>query len=303
MRVLVTGASGQLGSAVVPELIAAGHEVVGLARSAEAAAQLTALGAEAWPGSLEDLESLRSAAAAADGVIHLAFRHDALQAGDLAGAAASDLEAIKAMSEALIGTGRPFLGTSGTGMLAMANLGRTVTEDDTLPGGYRIDAENLVFGLVERGVRSVVIRLPIVHGSLDRHGFIPGIIASARRTGEAVYVGEGDNRWPAVHTRDAARLYRLALEGAPAGTRLHAVAEEGIPFRQIAECIGRRLGVPAVGVSADEAPEYVGFLAPFVALDNPASSRRTQETMRWSPTFPGLLEDLESSHYFTQHAG
>lgn len=304
MRVLVTGASGHLGSAVVPELIAAGHEVVGLARSDESAARLTALGAAAYPGSLEDLASLRDAAAAVDGVIHLAFRHDALQAGDLAGAAASDLQAISAMTGALIGTGKPFVGTAGTAMLAMANLGRIGTEDDVLPGGYRIDAENLVIGLAGRGVRSAVIRLPpTVHSALDHHGFIPGVIASARRMGASVYVGDGSNRWPAVNTLDAARLYRLALEDAPAGTRLHAVAEEGIPFRLIAERIGVRLGVPTISVTSDEAPDYVGFLAPFVAIDSPASSHRTRELMHWSPTEHALLEDLDLPHYFDGAAG
>jgi nucleoside-diphosphate-sugar epimerase len=301
MRVFVTGASGHLGSAVVPELVGAGHEVIGLARSQDAAARLAAMGAAAIPGSLEDLDALRDAAAAADGVVHLAFRHDAMMAGDLAGAVTADLHAISAITDVLKGTGKAFIGTTGTGVLAMANLNRTATEDDTLPGGYRVDAENLVIGLADHGVRSAVIRLPpTVHSDLDHQGFIPWIIASARRTGTSIYVGDGANRWPAVNTRDAARLYRMALESAPAGTRLHAVAEEGIPFRQIAEHIGARLGVPAVGVSADDAPNYVGFLAPFVALDGPALSHRTQQLMGWTPREVGLLEDLDNPHYFVQ---
>jgi nucleoside-diphosphate-sugar epimerase len=301
MRVFVTGASGHLGSAVVPELIGAGHQVIGLARSADAAARLAALGAEAFPGSLEDLSSLQSAAAMADGVIHLAFRHDAMMAGDLATAAAADLQAISAMAEALKGTGKAFIGTTGTGVLAMANLNRTATEEDTLPSGYRVDAENFIIGLAEQGVRSAVIRLPpTVHSDLDHQGFIPQYIAGARRNGTSIYVGDGANRWPAVHTRDAARLYRLALEGVPAGTRLHAVAEEGIPFRQIAERVAARLRVPAVSVSADEAPNYVGFLTPFVLMDGPAVSHRTRELMGWTPTEAGLLEDLAGPHYFAQ---
>ena len=304
MRVFVTGASGHLGSAVVPELVGAGHEVIGLARSQDAEARLAAIGAEAIPGSLEDLDVLRSASASADGVIHLAFRHDAMMAGDLASAVTADLQAISAIADVLKGTGKAFIGTTGTGVLAMANLNRTATEHDTLPSGYRVDAENLVIGLADHGVRSAVIRLPpTVHSDLDHYGFIPWIIASARRTGTSIYVGDGANQWPAVHTLDAARLYRLALEGAPAGTRLHAVAEEGIPFRKIAERIANRLGVPAVSVSPEQAPEYVGFLAPFAALDGPASSHRTRELMAWRPGESGLLEDLDGPHYFTQPAG
>lgn len=299
MRVFVTGATGHIGSAVVPELIGAGHHVIGLARSDDGAAALASMGADVCRGSLDDVDILGSAAAEADGVIHLAFRHDAMQAGDLDGATNSDLKAIEALGSALDGSGKPLVGTAGTALLAMANPGRVGTEADVLPGGYRIDAENRVIGLAGHGIRSSVIRLsPTVHSSLDHHGFIPGLIAIARQRRMAAYVGDGANRWPAVHTLDAASLYRLALESAPAGTRLHAAAEEGISFRQIAETIGRNLHVPAVSLDSDQAREYFGYLAGFVVLDNPTSSTRTKSLMQWNPTHHGLIEDLDEGHYF-----
>jgi nucleoside-diphosphate-sugar epimerase len=300
MRVFVTGASGHIGSAVIPELLSAGHQVVGLARSDASADALIAAGAAVHRGSLDDLDGLREAATASDGVIHLAFKHEAMRSGDFAGAIDADLRAIETIGDALAGTGRPFVGTSGTLMLTFAGLGRVGTEADAVAAGPRIDAENKVVALAERGVRSSVIRLPpTVHSSLDHHGYIPTLIAIARDKGAAAYVGDGSNRWPAGHTLDAARLYRLALEAAPAGSRLHAVGDEGIPFREIAEAIGRRLSLPVISVTPGEAEAYFGFLSLFVALDNPTSSAQTQELLGWRPTHPGLIDDLDEGHYFT----
>jgi len=299
MRVFVTGASGHIGSALVPDLLAAGHQVVGLARSEASAVALKSAGAEARRGSLDDLDVLRDAAAAADGVIHLAYKHDISFSGDYAGAAAADLRAIEAMGAALEGSGKPLVVTSGTLLLSYAAPGRVATEDDGLPSGPRIDSENTAVALAAHGVRSSVVRLaPSVHSSLDRHGFVPILIELARKNGAAAYVGDGTSRWPAVHTLDAARLYRLALESAPAGSRLHGAADEGVPFRAIAEAIGRGLGVSAVRVAASDAEKHLGFLAAFVQLDNPTSSARTREVVRWRPTHPGLLADIDLGHYF-----
>jgi nucleoside-diphosphate-sugar epimerase len=296
MRVFVTGASGHIGSAVVPELLGSGHEVVGLARSDASAAALEAAGAEVLRGELDDLDALSEAAGAADGVIHLAFKHEAMRSGDFAGAIAADQQAIEAIGEALAGSGKPFVGTGGTLILAFSGItGRPGTEHDTFEAGPRVDAENTLIGFADRGVRSSHVRLPpTVHSSLDHHGFIPTLIEMAREHGVSGYVGDGANRWPAVHTLDAARLYRLALEQAPAGTRLHAVADSGVQFRHIAEAIGRGLGLPAE--PAD--PEQFGYLAPFVGLDNPTSSELTRALLDWQPTHPGLIDDLAEAHYF-----
>lgn len=300
MRVFITGASGHVGSALVPELLHNGHQVLGLARSDESAKRLTEWGAEAVRGDLHDLDRLRAAAAAADGVVHLAFRHDAMQVGDLAGAAESDLAALQTIGDALAGTDKPLVSTSGTGMLAGVVQGRVGTEEDFDPnGGYRIDAENYVVDLAAKGVRSSVLRLPpITHSRLDHHGFAPSLITFARQNGFAAYIGDGTNRWSAVHTLDAARLYRLALESAPAGSRLHAIQDEGIEFRTIAETIGRGLDLPTRSVTVDEAPQYLGFLARFAAMDIPASSARTSELLNWQPTHPNLLADLAEGFYF-----
>jgi nucleoside-diphosphate-sugar epimerase len=299
MRVFVTGASGHVGSAVVPELLEAGHQVVGLARSDKSTAALTAAGAEVHRGDLDDLDSLAAAAATADGVIHLAFKHDAMFAGDFDSAVAADLRAIDALGDALAGTGKPLVATSGTMLLAFAGLDHVATEADALDAGPRIDAENVVIALAERGIRSSVVRLaPTVHSALDHNGFIPTLISIARSKGVAAYVGDGANRWPAVHTLDAARLYRLALESAPAGSRLHAADDQGIAFREIAEAIGRGLNLPVVSIPPAEADAHFGFLSGHVTADNPSSSTLTRDLLGWKPVQSGLLDDLGQGHYF-----
>jgi nucleoside-diphosphate-sugar epimerase len=299
MRVFVTGASGHIGSAVVPELIQAGHEVVGLARSDSSAAACEAWGAEPLRGHLDDLDGLRSAAADSDGVIHLAFKHEAMRSGDMGSAVEADMRAIETMLDALEGTGKPFVGTSGTLLLAFLAPGTLGTETEALPGGARIDAENLVIAAAARGVRSSVIRLPpTVHSSLDHHGFMSVLIGIARAKGVSGYVGDGANRWPAGHTLDAAHLYRLALESAPAGQRLHAVGDEGVPFKEIAEAIGRNLNLPVVSIAPEDAGEHFSFLGAFVQLDNPTSSELTQSLLGWKPEHPGLIADLDEGHYF-----
>jgi nucleoside-diphosphate-sugar epimerase len=299
MRVFITGASGHIASAVIPELLGAGHEVVGLARSDASAAAVEALGAKVHQGSLDDPAGLREAAAASDGVIHLAFKHDEMHAGNFGAAIGADLRAKEAMGQALAGTGKPFVGVSGTLALVLGGLEGTGTEADAAGAGPQADGENAVLALAGRGVRSSVVRLPpTVHSSLDHRGYIPALIGIARAKGRAGYVVDGSNRWPAVHTLDAARLLRLAVEAAPAGSRLHAVADEGVPFREIAAAIGRHLGVPAVSIPPEEAEGYFGFLAMFVSLDNPASSALTRELLGWQPAHPGLLDDIGQGHYF-----
>jgi len=288
-----------MGSAVIPELLGAGHEVVGLARSDGSASTVEALGADVLRGSLDDLDGLRAGAAASDGVIHLAFKHEEMNAGDLDGPLGADLLAIEAIGEALADSQKPFVGTSGTIPLAFGGVEGVGTEMDVLAAGPRIDAENAVIALATRGVRSSVLRLPpLVHSELDHTGYTPALISFAREKGKAGYPGDGTNRWAAAHSLDVARLYRLALEGAPAGSRLHAVADEGVPFRKIAEVIGANLGVPVVSIGADEVVDYFDFLAFFVSLDNPASSRFTQDLLDWHPTHRGLIDDLNEGHYF-----
>jgi nucleoside-diphosphate-sugar epimerase len=299
MRVFVTGASGHIGGAVTAELIEAGHEVVGLARSEESAAKLDAAGAEVRRGSLDDLDGLQEAAAAADGVIHLAFKHELMATGEIDAAIAADMAATQAFGDALAGTDKPFVNTSGTLMLAMMDLGRTGTEEDRSPGGHRADVENATLELAGRGVRASVIRLsPLVHSHLDKHGFGPILIGFAREQGFAGYPGEGTNRWPAVDTRDAAALYRLAVEKAPAGQILHGVGDEGVPLREIAEAIGRNAGLEVRSVPEEEIPAYFGFLAGFITLDGPTSNAITREVVGWEPTHPGLIADVDEGHYF-----
>ncbi|MEU8199841.1 SDR family oxidoreductase [Streptosporangium sp. NPDC049046] len=292
MRVFVTGATGFVGSAVVRELIEAGHQVTGLARTDEAAAALRAAGAEPHPGSLDDLAGLRDGAAAADGVIHLAFVHDF---ANFEAANQTDRRAIAALGEALAGSGRPLVVTSGTGLLPPGRVG---TEKDE-PGTHspRGAAEQVALSFAEREVRVSVVRLPLVHGEGDP-GFVAAAIGIARAKGVSAYVSDGDPRWPSVHRLDAAHLYRLALEEAPAGARLHAVAEEGVPVRDVAGVIGRRLGVPVTAIPAREAGEHFGWLASFVTLDMPASSALTQKLLDWRPGLPGLIADLNAGHYF-----
>ncbi|MGW2719086.1 SDR family oxidoreductase [Streptomyces sp. NPDC001492] len=300
MRVFVTGATGFIGSAVVRELLDAGHRVTGLARSDSSAAALTAAGAEVRRGSLDDLESLGEGAAAADGVAHFAFIHDFSADFDFAAACAADLRAIEAMGAVLEGSDKPFVMSSGTALL---QPGRLNTEEDTAPpesfGAVRARNEDAAVALADRGVRSAAVRFsPTVHGRGDK-GFVSMLIAIAREKGFAAYVGDGTNRWPAVHRTDAAHLARLALESAPAGTRLHAVADEGVPFRGIAAVIGRHLDLPVRSITAEEAPAHFGWLANVVGLDIPASNALTRKWLGWEPTGPGLIEDLEEGHYFS----
>jgi nucleoside-diphosphate-sugar epimerase len=293
MRVFVTGASGHIGSAVVPELVQAGHEVVGLARSETSAAAVEALGAEVRRGDLDDLDGLRQAVAEADGVIHLAFNHEAVSAGDLAGAARADVAVVEALADALVGTGKTLMGVG----MRPTGTGRG---DAALNANPRSAVARRVAGLADRDVRAVLVAIPpVVHSTRDKIGFIPTLIAIARGTGVSGYVGDGANRWPASHALDVGRLYRLALEKAPSGSQLHAAGEEGIPVREIAETIGRHLDVPTVNIPAERAPDHFKSFAPFMALNLPMSSADTRQLLDWEPVHPGLIADLEQGHYFT----
>ncbi len=296
MRVFVTGATGFIGSAIVRELLAAGHQVLGLARSDTGAAALTAAGAEVHRGNLDDLDSLRSGAVASDGVIHTAFNNIS-ETTDFVAAVQADLRAVEAIGAALEGSGKPFVVTAGT---LMVTLGHLATEQDPGRDGFpRVASENAAIALAERGVRSSVVRLaPSVHGEGDKHGFVPSLIGIARAKGVSAFVGDGSNRWPAVHRLDAARLFRLAAEAAPAGSRLHGAGEEGVPFREIAEAIGRQLKLPVVSIEASDAGAHFGFLSAFVSADNPTSSKQTQELLGWRPQGPALIADIEQGHYF-----
>jgi nucleoside-diphosphate-sugar epimerase len=318
MKVFVTGATGFIGFAIVKELLAAGHQVTGLARSEASGKKLVAAGARVQLGTVEDLDGLRRAAAAADGAIHTAFYHKVSHmpvgtrlrviAGGMpsgimqrfvTAAVTTDRQAVEAIAGALTGSDRPLVATFGT--LAMKQ-GRLASEDDAYDPNFftavRARTEDTLQGLAAQGIRTSAIRLPpIVHGDED-HGFAPQLIQIARKKKESAYVGDGLNRWPSVHRDDAARLFRLALEKGPAGGTYHGVAEEGIPFREIAGLIGRRLNVPVVSKFDAEANKYFGFLSPFVALDNPTASRLTQERLGWVPTQTGLLADLDYGDYF-----
>jgi nucleoside-diphosphate-sugar epimerase len=295
MRVFVTGASGFIGSAVVPELIAAGHQVVGLARSDASAQALVAAGAQVHHGDLNDLDGLAAAAAAADGVVHLAFNHDF---DNYAPAAEMDRRAIETIGEALAGSDRPFVVTSG--VAAVSGNGLLTEQDGPNPNFPR--ASETALSLASRDVRVSVLRLPpSVHGEGD-HGFVPYLIEIARTKGVAAYPGDGSNRWPAVHRLDAARLFRMALESAPTRTRLHAIGEEGIAVRDIAEAIGRQLNLPVASVAPANVTDHFGWIGAFFSLDIPASSALTREMFGWQPTQPGLLDDLEQGHYFASRA-
>ncbi|HXW88182.1 MAG TPA: SDR family oxidoreductase [Streptosporangiaceae bacterium] len=292
MRVFVTGASGWIGSAVVPELMGAGHQVLGLARSDSSAAAIAAAGAEVLRGDLHDLGTLRAGAAGSDGVIHLAFIHDFT---DFEASVGADRRAIETVGAALEGSGKPLVIASGTPALP----GHVATERDepapSSPVAARMANAQATLDMAARGVRSSVVGLPrTVHGDGDRHGFIPRLIGFARDSGVSGYVGDGSNRWPAVHVLDAAHLFRLAVEQAPAGSRLHAVGDEGVPIRDIAEVIGRHLNLPTASVPAED----FGWLGQILAIDQPASSALTRELLGWRPVQPGLIEDLDKGHYF-----
>ncbi len=294
MRVFVTGAAGFIGTAVTRELIAAGHTVVGLARSDANAAALAAAGAHVHRGSLEDLDSLRAGAAQADGVIHLAFIHDFSK---FAENGQIDKRAIEAMGEVLAGSGKPFVVTSGTAMLA---TGRPATEEDVRSGdGLPRVSEQAGLAFAARGVRATVVRLPQVHGGEGKAGFVGYLFEVARQKGVAAYVGDGSNRWAAGHRLDVARVYRLALEKGAAGANYHAVGDEGVPLRDIAEVFTRHLDVPTVSIPPEQAEAHFGWLATFAALDMPASSALTQQRLGWKPTQPGLLADIGQPGYFT----
>jgi nucleoside-diphosphate-sugar epimerase len=307
MRVFITGGTGHIGSYIIPELIAAGHEVTGLARSDTSAAAVSALGAKVRRGDLEDLDGLKEAAADSDGVIHVA-RLDLLQSGGMDAVTAVELQQMLAYGEALAETGKPLVAAAN--ISSPGNLGRPATEDDpALPAGdehkgtlrARNVVETAVIGLAKRGVRSSVVRTAnIAHSTTDRANFVPTLIALAKEKGFAGYPGEGANLWCAVHARDVASLYRLALEKGPAGRCWHAVGDGGIPFHEIAEAIGSRLDLPAVSVPLDEflVPGYFGFLANIVTQSYPASNLITRRTLGWEPIQPGLLADLDNGHYF-----
>ncbi len=296
MRVFVTGATGWVGTAVVEELHAAGHSVVGLARSDAAEAALVSAGVAAHRGSLEDLESLRAGAAAADAVVHTAFNHDFSR---FAANSEAEKRAIDALGSALAGSGKPLIVTSGVALIAP---GRTVTEDDVRDPSavpFPRNPETAAFEAAERGARVSVIRLaPSVHGSGETHGFVPTVIGMAREHGRSAYAGDGTNRWPGVHVRDVARLYRLALERAAEYAVYHAIADEGVPFRTIAEIIGRRLNLPTVSLTGDDVGAHFGWFVNFAAIDASASSAKTRETLGWNPTEPTLIEDVDSAAYF-----
>ncbi len=295
MRIFVTGATGFIGSAIVRELIDSGHQVLGLARSDAKARSLTATGAEVHRGSLEDLDSLRRGAANSDAVIHTAFIHDF---NNYAPAAEADRRAIEAIGAELAGSDKPFVVTSGS--LLVQRKGPLATENDAVTPDFPRKSEQAALALVSHGVKASVVRLPpSVHGKGD-HGFVPALIRIAREKGVSAYAGDGLNRWPAVHRLDAAVLYRLIVEKGSAGGKYHGIADQGVPFREIAEVVGRRLNLPVVSKAPDEASAHFGWIAPFAAIDGPASSAQTQASLGWRPTEPGLIADLDADHYFAE---
>lgn len=296
MRVFVTGATGWVGSAVVQDLIQAGHRVLGLARSQQGAEALEAAGAEAYRGSLEDLESLRSGAERSDGVIHLAFNHDSSSfAETFAERGAQEQRAILAIGEVLEGSDRPLIVTSGIALLAP---GGVATEQTAASESFPRNPEAATAALKARGVRTTAVRLPpSVHGHGD-HGFVPRVVNLARAKCVSPYVGDGLNRWSAVHRSDAARVFRLALEHGAEGGPFHAVADEGVPFKEIAAVIGRRLAIPVISQSPEEAAEHFGWFAPFAGIDCPATSERTRSVLGWKPEGPGLIADIDHPAYF-----
>ncbi|MCV7420594.1 SDR family oxidoreductase [Mycobacterium yunnanensis] len=308
MRVFVTGGTGHSGSYIIPELIASGHEVTGLARSDASADALTALGAAVRRGDLEDLDGLKEAAADSDGVVHVGHRQDLLPSGGMDAVAAAEVPIMVAYGEALAGTGKPLVAAGSIG--SAGSLGRPATEDDpALPNGEehtgtlraRNVVERTVIGLAEQGVRSSIVRLPpIAHSMTDTAGFLPGLIALGKEKGIVGYPGDGANLWGAVHLRDAATLFRLALEKGPAGKYWHAAEDEGTPFRTIAEAIGERLHLPVVRIPVDVLmlPGYFGQFTNLVTMHLPASSLITRQTLGWEPTQPTLLADLDNGHYF-----
>jgi len=310
MHVFVAGGTGHSGPYIISELVAAGHEVTALARSDESAARVTALGAKARRGSLDDLDGLKAAAASSDGIIHVAHRQDLLPSGGIDAVAAAEVQIMLAYGEALEGTGKPLVVSGSIGSPGWEGLGQPASEaDPALPGGdaykgtlrARNIVETTVIGLSEKGVRSSVVRIPpVMHSATDNAGFLPLLIGLAKEKGVVGYPGDGANRWPSVHAHDLASLFRLALEKSPAGKNWHAVADEGTPLREIAEAIGRYLGLPAVPIPADVLmlPGYFGFLANLVTLDVPASNLITRRILGWEPAQPGLLADLDNGHYF-----
>lgn len=303
MKVFMTGASGHVGSLVAAQLLENGHEISGLARSEKSAERLKNAGITPVMGDLTDLDVLTAAAKDSDGVIHLAFHHEVAFSGAADGmlkAAATDLAAIEAIADGLENSGKPFVGVNGLLQFASQNLGRELLESDRIPAGPRSDSENFIIDLANRGIRSSVIRLaPTTHGAFDNtSGFVPTLIAQARNHGVSSYIESGENQWSAVHELDAADLFVRALENAPAGTVLHAAAESGIPFKNIAEKIGQNLNLPVQSVKSDEAGKYFGHLAYFAAVNVPVSNEFTKEITGWKPSHFTLLEDLEQGKYF-----
>jgi nucleoside-diphosphate-sugar epimerase len=308
MRIFVTGASGWIGSAVVVELLGAGHQVIGLARSPQSADALTSAGVEVRRGDLDDLEVLASTAAESDGVIHLAFKHDMAFSGNFQGAADADRLAVETMAETLVDSGRPFVLASG--LLGLTPVpGHVTTEQDGhlgdpsvqgLPDGPRArwETAEYVLSLASRGVRSSIVRLPPTNHGVGDNGFLTTIVNTARSSGVSGYIGDGANRWPAVHRLDSAKLFRLAAEKAPAGSTLHPVQDEGVPIRDIAEVIARHLNIPEKSIAPEDAAEHFTWMAHFIGMDSPASGEFTKELLDWTPVQPGLIADLDEGHYF-----